>query len=117
MAARADEANPASVRGGCASCQRPYTVQLTTRRLLRVAGATEAFARVYEGTREATTPWAEVTCPACGNWGAVHDGHDVRAALRLAVLLGAGLEFERGFIGRRLDEDCGVKPPTSAAPC
>jgi hypothetical protein len=35
---------------------------------------------------------------------AVRDGDDVRAALRLAVLLGALLEFERPFVGRLLEE-------------
>jgi hypothetical protein len=34
---------------------------------------------------------------------AVRDGEDVRAALRLAVLLGALLEFERPFVGRLLE--------------
>jgi hypothetical protein len=36
------------------------------RRLVRAATATEAFREAYEGTREATAPWVEVKCPACG---------------------------------------------------
>jgi hypothetical protein len=34
---------------------------------------------------------------------AVRDGEDVPAALRLAVLLGALLEFDRSFLARLLD--------------
>jgi hypothetical protein len=35
---------------------------------------------------------------------AVREGEDVRAALRLAVLLGAVMEFEKGFLIRLLEE-------------
>jgi ribosomal protein S27E len=57
--------SPASVRVRCQRCERWQTV-LAHRRLVRVATATEAFARAYEGTREATAPWVEVKCPECG---------------------------------------------------
>jgi len=35
----------------------------------------------------------------------VREGHDVRAALRLALLLGGVLQLERPFVLRLLDED------------
>lgn len=45
---------------------------------------------------------------------AVREGHDVRAALRLAVLLGAFMEFERPFVLRLLDDDSPTENRTGA---
>lgn len=62
------EAGPASVPVACSTCERSYTVTLKKHRLVRVTGAAvEAFTRAYEGTREATAPWVQVTCPECGS--------------------------------------------------
>jgi hypothetical protein len=63
--ASAAEASPASVPAVCQRCERAYRIKLTKHRLVRVAGATEAFTRAYEGTREATAPWTTVRCPGC----------------------------------------------------